>query len=105
VASNLENDDRGAYYVVDSGEQTGKPKVVIFGSLNNGASVQSYGNMMLEQLINQQVEPESKINLSFSIWPLQQSVLIQSFFNPTVANVLAWFTVALIICYQYIMIH
>jgi hypothetical protein len=48
VASNLENDDRGAYYVVDSGEQTGKPKVVIFGSLNNGASVQSYGNMMLE---------------------------------------------------------
>ena len=38
IAENLVNDDRGAYYVYDTGETSDMTKIVVFGSLNNGAS-------------------------------------------------------------------
>ena len=31
----LENEDRGAFLVVDTGETTENPKIVIYGSANN----------------------------------------------------------------------
>jgi len=32
------NDNRGGYYVVDTGEVSNVPKIAIYGSLNNQAS-------------------------------------------------------------------
>lgn len=51
VSDGLENENRGAYFVVDTGATSGLTKVVIYGSVNNMASFMTFGNLVLQQLI------------------------------------------------------
>jgi hypothetical protein len=51
VADLVDNANRGAFFVVDTGATSGLTKVVIYGSINNMASFMTFGNLVLQQLI------------------------------------------------------
>ena len=78
VAENyLNNEDRGAYLVVDSGAESDITKIVIYASLNNPSGYQVYGNILLQELLRKQLN-NNDISLTFTSAPLQQSVLVES---------------------------
>jgi hypothetical protein len=95
IGKKLENDQKGAYFVLDTGEVSGMTKVLVFSSLNNAAAPGAFGNTILSELINQQVADKdkstSRISLTITSWPLKQAVLVDTFLNSTAANITATF--------------
>ena len=48
MATDLKNSNKGAYYILDVGDDNHMPKVAVFASMESSASYPTYGGVMIQ---------------------------------------------------------